>query len=91
MLGGGREGCETPLDCVLCEIYEELNIHVDPAAVVWGKRFPYLDGDRWFFVAYANEVVAHTIRLGMRARHSAGNHPKNTQVYPIILSDFQIG
>ena len=49
MLGGGREGCETPLDCVLFEIYEELNIHVDPAAVVWGKRFSYPDGDRWFF------------------------------------------
>ena len=64
MPGGGREGCETPLECVLRETYEELNIHVDPAAVVWGKRFPYLDGDRWFFVAYVNEVVAHTIRLG---------------------------
>lgn len=63
-LGGGREGCETPLECVLRETYEELNIHVDPAAVVWGKRFPHLDGDRWFFVAYVNEVVAHTIRLG---------------------------
>ena len=49
---------------MLRETYEELNIHVDPAAVVWGKRFPYLDGDRWFFVAYVNEVVAHTIRLG---------------------------
>ena len=49
---------------VCCETYEKLNIHVDPAAVVGGKRFPYLDGDRWFFVAYANEVVAHTIRFG---------------------------
>ena len=64
MPGGGREGCETPLECVLRETYEELNIHVDPAAVVWGKRFPYLEVGRWFFVAYVNEVVAHTIRLG---------------------------
>ena len=64
MPGGGHEGCETPLECVLRETYEELNIHVDPVAVVWGKRFPYLDGDRWFFVAYVDETVANTIRLG---------------------------
>ena len=64
MPGGGREGCETPLECVLRETYEELNIHVDPVAVVWGKRFPYPDGDRWFFVAYVDETVANTIRLG---------------------------
>jgi 8-oxo-dGTP diphosphatase len=64
MPGGGREGCETPLECVLRETHEELNIHVDPAAVVWGKRFPYPDGDRWFFVAYVDEAVANTIRLG---------------------------
>ena len=64
MPGGGREGCEAPLECVLRETHEELNIHVDPAAVVWGKRFPYPDGDRWFFVAYVDEAVANTIRLG---------------------------
>ena len=64
MPGGGREGCETPLECVLRETHEELNIHVDPAAVVWGKRFPYPDGDRWFFAAYVDEAVANTIRLG---------------------------
>ena len=46
MPGGGREGCETPLECVLRENYEELDIHVDPAAVVWGKRFPYLEVGR---------------------------------------------
>ena len=91
MPGGGREGCETPLECVLRETYEELNIHVDPDAVVWGKRFPYPDGDRWFFL-WLMSMRPSQIRLdlGMKARHGALNHPKNTQVYPIILSDFQI-
>jgi 8-oxo-dGTP diphosphatase len=64
MPGGGREGCETPLECVMCETYEEVNIHVDSVAVVWGKRFPYPDGNRWFFVAWVDEAVANTIILG---------------------------
>ena len=34
MPGSGREGCETLLECVMCETYEELNIHVDSVAVV---------------------------------------------------------
>jgi 8-oxo-dGTP diphosphatase len=85
MLGGGREGCETPLDCVLCEIYEELNIHVDPAAVVWGKQFPYPDGDRWFFVACVDEAVANTITLGDEGQMWG---LKSLQEYAILPNNF---
>ena len=39
MIGGGREGRETPEECVLRECLEETGVALDPAALVWGKRY----------------------------------------------------
>ena len=62
--GGGREGNETPLGCALRETWEELGVHIDPASVVWGKRFVRPSGDKWFFVAHVSARVAAKITLG---------------------------
>lgn len=64
MPGGGREGDETPLGCVLRETWEELGVQIDPNCVFWGKRFGHPLGDKWFFVAHVPVDVAKDIRLG---------------------------
>ena len=64
MPGGGREGDETPLECVLRETWEELGVQVDPRRVSWGKRFDHPSGDKWFFVARVPASVGADIKLG---------------------------
>ena len=38
--GGGREGNETPFECVAREIYEELSIQLSKADVIWSRLYP---------------------------------------------------
>ena len=45
--GGGREGNETPFECVAREVYEELNIQLSKADVIWFRLYPsMLDGNK---------------------------------------------
>lgn len=38
--GGGREGDETPFECVAREVYEELNIQLSKDDIVWSWIYP---------------------------------------------------
>ncbi|MEZ7559439.1 NUDIX hydrolase [Streptococcus sp. 27098_8_66] len=38
--GGGREGNETPFECVAREVYEELNIQLSKDDVIWSRLYP---------------------------------------------------
>ena len=38
--GGGREGDESPFECVAREVYEELGIHLDEDCLFWSKVYP---------------------------------------------------
>lgn len=51
--GGGREGDETPEQCVLRELGEEFGLFLDEARLVFKKKWPdYLNiGNSFFFVA----------------------------------------
>ncbi|MEX0370148.1 MAG: NUDIX hydrolase [Tateyamaria sp.] len=63
--GGGREADETPLQCVLRETREELNLVVDPGLVRWGRDYGASSGDiSWFFAAHLPADVATMITLG---------------------------
>ena len=45
--GGGREGEETPFECVQREVFEELGLKLEEAAVVWAKDYQgMLDPDK---------------------------------------------
>ena len=45
--GGGREGDETPFECVAREVYEELSIQLSKADVIWFQIYPsMLDGNK---------------------------------------------
>ena len=38
--GGGREGDESPFECVAREVYEELGIHLNEDCLLWSKVYP---------------------------------------------------
>lgn len=45
--GGGREGDETPFECVAREVYEELSIQLSKEEVIWSGIYPsMLDGNK---------------------------------------------
>ena len=37
--GGGREGEETPFECVQREVFEELGLKLEETAIVWAKDY----------------------------------------------------
>lgn len=39
-LGGGREGNETPHECAIREIQEELGLMLSPDSFIWEKTYP---------------------------------------------------
>ena len=38
--GGGREGAETPFECVAREVWEELGLTLQRQQIIWGKIYP---------------------------------------------------
>ena len=45
--GGGREGEETPFECVQREVFEELGLKLEETAIVWAKEYKgMLDPDK---------------------------------------------
>ena len=38
--GGGREGDESPFECVAREVYEELGIYLTEDCLLWSKVYP---------------------------------------------------
>lgn len=39
-MGGGRENQETPFECAIREIQEEIGITLSPGSIVWEKWYP---------------------------------------------------
>lgn len=40
LTGGGRESDESPFECAVREVYEELGIHLTEDSLLWGKVHP---------------------------------------------------
>ncbi len=50
--GGGREGGEAPVDCLMRELEEEFGLRLPPARLVWSRALPSMQDaalDGWFF------------------------------------------
>ncbi len=48
--GGGREGDETPFECVAREVYEELSIQLSKDEVIWSGIYPGILDEKKRFV-----------------------------------------
>lgn len=65
--GGGREGDETPMECILREIHEELGITLESDQIVWKKVFPAMHDKNfkaYFMVAEISENEINDIVFG---------------------------
>ena len=65
--GGGREGNESPFECVVREVYEELGIHLDEDCLLWSKIYPsviFKDKQSVFMVGQLRQEQFDNITFG---------------------------
>jgi 8-oxo-dGTP diphosphatase len=65
--GGGREGDETPVECVLRETREEFGIDYPADRLHWSRSYPSWRGDEpvhWFFGGMLTRDEIAAIRFG---------------------------
>lgn len=96
--GGGREGDESPIDCVLRETEEEFGIRIRSDGIMWQRYYPGR-GDRhiggYFLAANITPEIIHNIRFGnegqfwkMMPVQDFINHPQAVPNLKIRLSDY---
>ena len=59
--GGGREGDETPEDCVLRELHEEFGLHLPAARLVWQRVWPSMMDETRPSHFFAGRITAREI------------------------------
>ena len=65
--GGGREGNESPFECVAREVYEELGIHLTEDCLLWSKVYPsmlFADKQSVFLVGQLTQNQFDSIVFG---------------------------
>ena len=65
--GGGREGDESPFECVAREVYEELGIHLTEDYLLWSKVYPsmlFADKQSVFLVGQLTQNQFYSIVFG---------------------------
>jgi 8-oxo-dGTP diphosphatase len=65
--GGGREGTESPEDCLLRELWEEFGLRLSPDRLVWRRVFPSMkEPERLsvFFGGWVSPEEVAEVRFG---------------------------
>jgi 8-oxo-dGTP diphosphatase len=64
--GGGREGDESPAECVMRELAEEFGINVAIERIHYGRAYLLGDGATvsWFFAVHLDEDEVAAVRFG---------------------------
>ncbi len=62
--GGGREGSETPAECVLREVREEIGVTLAMGDLVWSRSYPGTLDATWLFAARLPEAQRAHLTLG---------------------------
>ncbi|KMO39897.1 hypothetical protein VQ03_14930 [Methylobacterium tarhaniae] len=96
--GGGREGSESPLDCVRRESREEFGIDILPEAIIWQTFLPPALPGRagsYFFVATLDAVQISKVVFGDEGQDWAMmdideyiDHPRGIQFLKQRLKEF---
>lgn len=69
--GGGREGQESPEECVLRELEEEFSITFPLSRLIYKKKVPNhaKNGNSFFFVAHGMQSEIDAISFGDEGQH----------------------
>lgn len=65
--GGGREGNESPFECIARETEEELGLALNPESIIWEKTYPAMHDPSltaYFMVANIDDTDIRGIILG---------------------------
>lgn len=65
--GGGREGAETPFECVAREVLEEFSITLSPDQIIWQKEHSAMiekEKKAYFFVANVTQEQLTGVSFG---------------------------
>ncbi|MBL4930149.1 NUDIX hydrolase [Fuscibacter oryzae] len=65
--GGGREGGESPVDCLLREVREEFGLRLLSQRLIWSRAFPSMNDPAqagWFFAGHITSHEIAAIRFG---------------------------
>ncbi len=65
--GGGREDDETPAECAIREVEEELGIRLDPNTIIWQSTHPAIHDPNltaYFLVAHISAGAIAAIKFG---------------------------
>jgi len=69
--GGGREGEETPIECVTREVKEEFSIELKPVQIIWQKEWPSMhepNSKAHFMVAQLTKNNFENIKFGVEGQ-----------------------
>ncbi len=88
MPGGGREGGESPVACVLRETQEELGLGLKPTDLIWRRAFPGPDGWGWFFAARLDAAMAEKVRFGAEGQFWTLMPPRAYVTHPQAIPHF---
>jgi len=86
--GGGREGDESPQDCVLRETEEEVGLSLSASDLVWANRYSRPRGIVWFFAAHLPPAMQKQVRLGSEGQRWGLMAPQNYCRNPLAVPHF---
>jgi 8-oxo-dGTP diphosphatase len=87
--GGGRDGDESPQDCVLRETREELGLALDRSQLRWGQRFSGRFGPVWFFAAHLDAARVDDVVFGDEGQGWQLMPPAAYLADPLAIPHFQ--
>ncbi|MGB7405122.1 MAG: NUDIX hydrolase [Pacificimonas sp.] len=70
--GGGREGDETPQQCVLREVEEEFALSLTPDIIGYARAYPSVEHEgmeSWFFAALLQDHDIERIKFGSEGQY----------------------
>jgi 8-oxo-dGTP diphosphatase len=86
--GGGREGRETPAECVLRETFEEVGLRLQERDLEWSHSYQRPRGRVWFFAARQRVSLATDIRFGTEGRGWRLMPPEIYCSHPLAVPHF---
>ena len=89
MPGGGREGTETGVQCVLRETHEELSLLIPDTALTWGRLYERKGLNFWFFAAQVPATAVTDLQLGTEGQCYELIAPRDYLIRERAIPQFQ--
>ena len=86
--GGGRDGAESPIDCVLRETEEEVGLSLSSDYLVWARSYGQGAFISWMFAAHLPAIRADDLKLGEEGQDMSLMTPQTYATHPRAIPHF---